>query len=97
MAKISHLGQILDFYPNAFCPLDTPHKKKIAATAHQHTNFEQKTPNIAKIECFLPSVAFLSVKKTPDSYFKICEKASQKAGTQMYTMSMLISHPHPPA
>ena len=47
-----------------------------------------KAPNIAKIVCFLPSFVLLSVKKIPDRYSKICEKAPQKAGTQTDTMSM---------
>ena len=70
-------------------------------TTHQYTNFVQKTPNFAKIWCFLPSFAqnrpnlcklgaFIYDENTPDRYTKIREKAPQKARTYKYTMSMWL-------
>ena len=69
-------------------------------TTYQYTNFVQKTLNLAEIRCFLPSFAknthnlctlgAFICGETPNRYTEICEKAPQKAGTYMYTMSMWV-------
>ena len=60
-------------------------------TTHQYTNFVPKISNFDQIGYILPRFAqnspnlckysASSVMKSPDHWTKICEKASQKAGT----------------
>ena len=64
------------------------------------TNFEQETPNLAKIGCFLPSLAqntpnlcklgAFICDETPRSLYPNPQKSTQKADTYTYTMSMWV-------